>query len=450
MRDGMTRRQFTGGLVAAGMVAAARPARGVLGANERVRLGWIGLGNRGDQLLEGFKPHADAEVAALCDVYAPYVAFAKSKVGGNPFTTKDYRAILDRKDIDAVVIATPDHWHALQFIDACSAGKDVYVEKPLSLTVVEGRKMVEAARHYGRVSQMGVQRRSAPVCQRAVELIRSGAIGKVTVCRCYHVDNEFPMGIGKPADSGPPEGLDWDLWLGPAPKVPYNENRCLYKFRWFRAYSGGQLTNMGTHYLDMIQCALGQEAPLSVFAAGGKYAVDDNREIPDTMEVVWEYPDNTLVTFSQYNANAAPMDAKNSELEFRGTKGTLYYRGGRVEIVPESIRTEEKPALDPRDRQGVAKRSAKKKPAREPLVESGKVTEADHARNFLDCIKSRKPCNCPVESGHRSTTATLLGNIAFDRKRYLLWDAEKEQFTNDPEANKLLSYAYRAPWKLPS
>ncbi len=449
MSERMTRRTFSAGVVAAGVaVAAKRSALGAFAANERVRLGLIGLGNRGDQLVDAFRVHADAEFAALCDVYTPYVAFARQKVGGDPFTTKDYRAILERKDVDAVVIATPDHWHALQFIDACQAGKDVYVEKPLSLVIEEGRRMVEAAAKHERITQMGVQRRSSLICQRVVELIQSGAIGKVTGVRCYHMSNEWPMGLGDPADTSVPEGLDWDLWLGPAPKVPYHPNRCFYKFRWFRDYSGGQLTNMGTHYLDMIQWALGVDAPTGVFAIGGKYAVNDNRDIPDTMEVVWEYPGGVLVTFTQRNANGAPGDAKNSQLEFRGTKGTLYFYGQRIEIVPDDIREEPMPVRDPTRRQEGVKQSNAVKPGCQPLVETGRAEDADHARNFLDCVKSRRACACPVEVGHRSTTATLLANVSYDRKRYLQWDAEHERVTNDPEANGLLSYAYRAPWKL--
>lgn len=447
MEKRITRRRFGAGIVAAGAAVAARPALGALGANDRVRLGIIGVGNRGDQMIDAFKKHADCEFTAICDVYQPYIEFAKQKVGGNPFTTGDYRELLGRNDVDAVVIATPDHWHALQFIDACKAGKDVYVEKPLSLTVVEGRKMVEAARRYDRVTQVGVQRRTAPVCRKMAELVQSGAIGKVTAARCFHITNETPMGLGRVPDSDPPPGLDWDMWLGPARKVPYNENRCLYKFRWFREYSGGQMTNMATHYIDMIQMALDEAAPVGVFAGGGRYVLDDGREIPDTMEAVWEYP-GFMVTYTQYNANGAGGDAKSSEVEIRGTLGTLYYRGGRVELVPEKIRTEPLARQDPTRRQENARQNRALKPAREGLVETGKVDAADHARNFLDCVKTRKACNCPVEIGHRSTVSTLLANLAYDRKRYLAWDSEKEQVTNDPEANKLLSYEYRAPWKL--
>lgn len=309
--------------------------------------------------------------------------------------------------------------------------------------------MVEAAERHGRITQMGAQRRSARICQQVVELIQSGAIGKVTVCRCNFIRNEWPMGMGSPENSDPPPGLDWNLWLGPAPEVPYNANRCFYKFRWFRDYSGGQVTNFGTHFLDVIQWAIGQDAPTGVFATGGRYAVKDNREVPDTMEVVWEYPDGTLVTFSQFNANDAPGNGKPSHIEFRGTKGTLYVGSSSIEIAPCAVRTEPLANRSPLSRKEDNRQDRATEPARESFKDMGPVRDADHARNFLDGVKTRKPCNCPVEVGHRSTSATLLANVSYDRKRYITWDAKAERVTNDPEANRLLSYKYREPWKLP-
>src|SRR5437879_4604260 len=286
----LDRRTFNQGAAAIGALTALHATgMSALGSNERIQLGVIGVGNRGDQLIDAFLPHKDAQIVALCDVYEPYLEAAQRKVGGKARLYHDYRQLLDHKDINAVVIATPDHWHALQFVAACRAGKHVYVEKPLSLTISEGQKMVAVADEMRTVTQVGLHRRSSSSVREAADLIRSGGIGKVTVARCYHLRNESPEGIGKPADCDPPAGLDWDLWLGPAPKVAYNPNRCLYKFRWFSDYSGGQLTNFGTHYLDLIQWALGRDAPKRVFALGGKYAIHDNREIPDTMQAIWEY-----------------------------------------------------------------------------------------------------------------------------------------------------------------
>lgn len=445
----MSRRTFTKSAAAAGVTTALSAGR-VWGANERVRLGFIGLGNRGDQVLDGFLEHKDAEVVAICDIYQPYLDFASKKIGTNPKQTHDYRALLAQKDIDAVVICTPDHWHALQTVHACEAGKDVYVEKPLSLCVVEGRKMVEAARKHARVTQVGLHRRSSAFCKEAAEFIRQGGIGQVTIARAFHIQNEWPKGIGNPPNEEPPKGFDWEAWLGPAPRVPYNKNRTFYRFRWFYDYSGGQLTNFGVHYLDCIHWALGQNAPLAVTAMGGKLAITDNREVPDTLEVLWTYPGNTLVSFSQFNTTAAPAGMRGGEIEFRGTKGTLYLQGSGYEVVPDSITPNEFVARTPTDRSLEKGYRTGAKPMIEPKKATGKASTGDHARNFLDCVKSRQKCNCDIEQGHRDTTAALIGNIAHKTRSYLEWDAKEERFTNNQMANRYLSYEYRAPYRLPT
>ncbi|VTR97186.1 Gfo/Idh/MocA family protein [Tuwongella immobilis] len=434
--------------VAAGTLSALSASARAAGSNERVRLGIIGVGNRGDQLLSAFLPHKDCEIVSVCDVFEPYLVPAQTKVGGKATLVSDYRRMLDAKDIDAIIIATPDHWHALQFIEACRAGKHVYVEKPTSLTIGEGKRMVEVAKETKRITQVGFMRRSSAFIQEAVELIRGGAIGKVTSAKCTFRRNEMPMGIGNPADGMPPPGLNWDSWLGPAPKVPFNENRCLYKFRWFGAYSGGQVTNQGAHYIDVIQWALGQDAPKGCFAAGGKYAVDDNRDIPDTMEAVWQY-DSALVTYSQYNANGASTNLRGTDMEFRGTTGTLYLQDGfGWEIVPESNRTESVPALSPIDRAGNTKQGRATKLVGKPRGNKGASSTEAHARNFLDAIRKGTPTTCPIEVGHRSTSATILAKMALACGRYLAWDAAAEQVVGDDDANKLLNYEYRAPYQL--
>ena len=445
-----TRRDFTKSMAAISAGAAVAPWR-VLGANDRVRLGFIGLGNRGDQVLDGFLKHPDAQVTAICDLNDEYLDFAARKIGSSPRRFKDFRALLDLKDLDAVVVATPDHWHALMTIQACAAGKDVYVEKPLSLCVEEGRKMAGAVQRYNRVCQVGIHRRSSPVCAEAAEVVRSGALGKITVARAFHIQNEWPKGIGNPPDSEPPAGFDWEAWLGPAPKVPYNPNRTFYRFRWFYDYSGGQLTNFGVHYIDFIHWALGQTAPLAVTAMGGRFGgIDDNREIPDTLEVLWQYPGQTLVTFSQFNANAAPAGLRGGEIEFRGTKGTLYLQGNGYEIVPDAVTQNEFPARSPADRAHERGWRTGEKPLIAPQKRQGDSETSRHARNFLDCVKSRAKCNCDVETGHRSTSATLIGNIALKTRSLLQWDAQNEKFGNSPDANRLLRYEYRAPYQFPS
>jgi predicted dehydrogenase len=442
------RREFT--QAGAAGVLTALSANRVLGANSRIRIGFIGVGNRGDQVLDAFLPHKDAEIVALCDLYQPYLDFAAKKAGGSPKITKNYHDVLAMKDVDAVVICTPDHWHALQTIHACQAGKDVYVEKPLSLCVEEGRLMIDAARKANRVTQVGLMRRSSAFCRDACEFVRKGGIGHVTVARAFHIQNEFPKGIGNPPNEEEPKDWSWDQWCGPAAKVPYNRNRGFYRFRWFYDFSGGQLTNMGVHYLDLFQWALGQDAPLAVTAIGGKYAIDDNREIPDTLEVLWQYPGNTLATFSQYNATAEAAGIRGDAVEFRGTKGTVYIAGNGWEVVPDALTNKDFPARRPTERALERDYRAGAKPVIEARKEKGKVDTADHARNFLDCIVSRKECNCDVEIGHRETTAALIGNIALKTKSYLEWDGKTEKFTNNAAANKLLRYDYRASYHMPT
>jgi len=450
--NSLTRRELARGAAAATALSYSR----ILGANDRVGVGYIGLGNRGDQVHDAFLEHGDAQTAAVCDLREDYLDFAVKKSRATPTRYKDYQKLLADKNVDAVVIATPDHWHALMFIDACNAGKDVYVEKPLSLTVVEGRKMVETAERTKRVTQVGTNRRSWKTYQEAAEFVRSGGIGHVTAARCFHVKNEWPNGLGPAADGPPPSDLDWDRWLGPAPKVPYNSNRAFYNFRWFYDYSGGQLTNFGVHYVDVIRWFLGQDAPKAVTAIGGRYAgIRDNREIPDTLQVLWEF-DGTLVVFEQYNANAAPPNGPSSEFELRGTKGTLYVRNTSWDVVPEKV-SDLFEGYDhghaygnPLDRTKGSAVNAARKAAIEPKSVKG-ATGSDtmaHARNFLDCIRSRNKCNADILTGHLSTSAVLIGNIAHKTRSLLEWDSKAERFTNNAAANRWLSYQYRAPYRL--
>jgi predicted dehydrogenase len=314
---------------------------------------------------------------------------------------------------------------------ACDAGKDVYVEKPLSIAVREGRRIVEAARRNNRIVQVGTQRRSSKLYAQLAEVVQSGEIGKVTVARAYFANNMFPDGIGKVHDSAPPEGLDFDAWLGPRPERPFNEDMLPYKFRWWHLYSS-QMANWGVHYFDLMRWMVGETAPASLSAHGGVYAVHDSRTIPDTAEVIFEHASGMLMIFGTYEANGHPV-LKAGEIELRGTQGTVFADIGRFEIVPE--------------RGGAFQDS---KPRRKPLVATSKQGNSEldqaHARNFLDCVKSRHRPNADVEEGHRSTTFALLANIALATKSRLDWDALAERFTNNDQANDLLDYEYRQPW----
>ncbi|MGE5646501.1 MAG: Gfo/Idh/MocA family protein [Acidobacteriota bacterium] len=439
-----TRRDFAR---RAGLATAALSYSRILGANDRVRMGYIGLGNRGDQVHDAFLEYGDQQTVAICDLRDDYLDNAARKSRANPARYKDYRKLLDNKNVDAVVIATPDHWHALMMIDACEAGKDVYVEKPLSLTVVEGRKMVQAAERTKRVVQVGIQRRSSPALIEAARLVREGAIGQVTVAKGYHIVNEWPRGIGNPPDGAPPDAETWEKWLGPAPMVPYNKNRTFYRFRWFYDYSGGQVTNFGVHYMDMLRWCLGQDSPSAVTVLGGKYAIKDNREIPDTLEALWQF-DGAMVIFCQYNANGAPSNLRNSEIELRGTKGTMYINYSGWEIVPEPVTEEDVPARSPVDRDHEKAYLRSHKTQIQPQKRAESLGNNAHARNFLDCVKSRAQCNCDIVTGHLSTSATLIANIAHKTRSFLEWDAAAERFTNNQAANRYLSYKYRAPYEL--
>ncbi|GAB6164572.1 Gfo/Idh/MocA family oxidoreductase [Thermostilla marina] len=431
---GITRRRFAAAGAAVGLGLSAASYARAAGANDRVRLAFIGVGNRGSQLLDAFLTHDDAEPVVFCDVYEPYLDRARERVGRPVDTTIDFRHVLDRNDVDAVVIATPDHWHALMTVWACRAGKDVYVEKPLSVTVVEGRKMVEAAREHGRVVQVGTHRRSSTLYHRAAELIGSGGIGKVTVSRAYRLSNMFPDGIGKAPPSDPPSGLHWDLWLGPRPARPFQATIAPYKFRWWHLYSS-QMANWGVHYLDAIRWLTGEEAPSAVCAMGGRFAVDDDRTIPDTLEVTFEFASGRLAVFGQYEASGNPALA-SGEIELRGTQGTAYIDERRLNVVPE--------------KGGQFQTGGLRMDPIEWAEESGGNAglTAAHARNFLDCIKSRRTPNADVEIGHRSTTFALIANIALATKSRLEWDPKLERFTNHADANRLLHYEYRKPWRL--
>ena len=412
-------------------LSAGHFASSVLGANERVIVGVIGCGGQGRSNMRDFLRQPEVEIAAVCDVYDTNLNEAREMTDGKATIYKDFRKLLEHKDLDAVIIATPDHWHALPMIYACDAGKDVYIEKPVSHTIVEGRKMVEAARRGKRVVQVGTQQRSGPHFQQAVELVRSGKLGKVSFARTWNSSNQFPQGIGDPPDTDPLPGLDWDMWLGPAPYVKYNRNRCLSNFRWFWDYAGGMLTDWGTHLIDIVHWAMGVDAPTSVYAAGSKYYIQDNRETPDSLEVTYEYP-GFLLNYSNRILNNHGIDGRSYGIEFQGTAGTLFVDRGGFEFTPEARRVGDEMAP----------------PGEKAFRGEGSPQHFPHVRNFIDCVKSRQTPVSDIEIGHRSTSASLLGNIALKVKQKIEWDGKKEQIVGNAEASKLLSRDYRKPWKL--
>ena len=461
-RDFIQKSAVTAAGASLGLSAVGAPViNPVLGANDKIRMGFIGVGNRGWKLLRSFMSHDNVEIAALCDVYEPYLNRDRSRVAkryldelggkippmgenemfkGKVDRYKDFRDLLDQKDIDAVCIATPDHWHAVQTIMACEAGKDVYVEKPLSVTVYEGRKMVEATKRTNRIIQVGINRRGSEIYQDAVRLVHAGAIGKVTIARAYRISNMYPDGIGNYRQEKPPEGFDWDMWLGPRAYIPYQYNIAPYKFRWWKDYSS-QNGNWGVHYIDAMRWLMGEEAPVSITAQSGKFVLTDDRTIPDTTEANFEFASGSVMIFGMYEANGGSM-LNEGELELRGTKGNLYISEAGYKIVPTT-----RGQFQNRDK--VIEPAEKRRETPEQNMRNTPTEPAGNLNsNFLDCVKSRKKPICDIETGHRSNTFSLLINIAEEVKTRIEWDSEKEVITNNKEANKLLHYEYRKPWKL--
>jgi predicted dehydrogenase len=427
-----TRRQFFQ-VTAAATAANVLRAKGVLGANDRINVGLIGCGGRGSAVWQRFLKQPDVNPVAVADVYEPFLHRAKAT--GSVSAFKDFRHLLDRKDVDAVIVATPDHWHAIQTVRACEAGKDVYTEKPLSLTVHEGRVMADAARAHHRIVQTGSQQRSGAHYAQAVKLLQEGAIGAVHKISAGFTRNIIPGFVARELHNGLTADLDWDMWLGPAPKVPFDPYRCIYHFRWFWSYSGGQMTNWGAHDLDISRWALRADAPSNVAAFGGRYALKDGGETPDVQEVIYNFPDAMLgggkgcvVTWT-----AREIGSSRSEpLVFHGTKGTLALSRRGFIITPEVWKG------DPQNNT----------PAMAPVEQPGLEMDSAHVRNFLDCVKTRTRPVADVEEGHRTATMCHLGNIAMRLGRSLRWDSVKEQCMGDAEANRQLHYDYRKPWKL--
>lgn len=412
------RRTFLG---MAGMVALA--GRSVSAApSEKVRLGVIGLSTRGTDLTKSIVKQKDADIVAVCDIddakFTKALDLIKAAGLKEPRKEKDYRKLLDDKSIDAIVVATPDHWHALLTVLGCQAGKDVYVEKPVSHNIVEGRRMVEAARKYNRIVQAGTQRRSMDHIKDAVEYIHAGSIGKVGMARSWIHQVRKPIGHGTP---GPvPEGVDYAMWQGPAPDRPFMANRFHYNWHWFWNWGTGELGNNGIHGLDIARWGLGVDAPLRVTSGGGKYVFDDDQEVPDTQIVTWEFPETCLV-WEHRMWSKHGTEGSGFGIAFYGDKGTLLIddKGWRVEEGKE----------------------AGGKP-------KGNISE--HIANFLSCVKSREKPNAEIEIGHLSTRLCHMGNIAHRVGRKLTFDAATESFANDPEANKLLSREYGSRIEMPS
>jgi predicted dehydrogenase len=457
----MRRRDF---LRAAGSAAALAAApcvvpRSVFGAyapSNRINVGFIGLGNQSTIDLPAFLQNEDVQVVAVCDVNTAshgyrnetqylgrkpgqdtvnkhYAGRAKSGEYRGCAAYNDFRELLGRADIDAVAIVVPDHWHAIMTIMAAQAGKDIYCEKPLSLTVEQGREMVRAVQKHNRILQTGSQHRSGPSARRACELVRNGRIGRLErIITTVPVNNAVDPGPGwKP--SPVPEGFDYDFWLGPAPMAPYHEGRCFYRFRFNLDYSGGQVTNFGAHAFDVAQLGHGTDrtGPVEFADTGSEWPV------PGSL-----YNVATKVSFRARYADGIELTCqtidKGSYTRFEGTEGWVQYSSGRLLTSPESLKTT---AIGPNEIH---------LPIGNPRQTEDKYENylPDHVRNFLDCIKTRQEPIGSVELGHRTASICNLANIAMRLKRKIRWDPDKEEILGDSEATALLSRPLRSPWHL--
>jgi len=422
---GLTRRGFMGAVTkaAAGAVVGStawrtRRAAASTAANNRINLALIGCGGMGNRHLESLLQRDDCRVAAVCDVFKPRYEAAQAKVGGDCKGYQDYRRVLDRNDVDAVLCATPDHWHALIEVNACQAGKDVYVEKPISTTILEGRAMVDAARRYDRVVQVGTQQRSLDLFKKAVDIVHRGTLGTVTSAGAWIGANAIaPMETHEPI----PDGLDWDMWLGPAPWVPYSPQRH-YGFRAFHDYANGELTNWGVHLLDIVLWGIKQDRPLMVESVGGSYRAISGSDDYENVDLLYEFEGCTITWEQRHNHTHAN---KSYGMKFLGTDGRMFIDRTSFVVEPASLGIEE-------------------------TFETGDpwIDVQSHQTNFFDCIRTRNRPNSDIELGHRATTVCLLGGIALDCRRKLVWNGDAERVVRDEQANRHLFRPYRAPWHL--
>lgn len=446
-----TRRDFLkhSGAVAAGAAAVTattpwtRPAwAGAAGANEKIVIGVIGPGGQGMNLLSSFVRLPGVEIAWVCDVDDYRMADAHNHVrdvsGEAPQRAKDLRKVLDDKAVDAVIIATPDHWHAPATILACDAGKHVYVEKPASHNIREGRLMIEAARRNKKVVQVGTQTRSAPHVIEAMQIIREGAIGDVLVSKAWNSQKRGDIGRRQPEPV--PRQLDYDTWVGPAPMVPYQGNRLHGNWRWWYAFGAGDIGNDGVHDIDVARWGLGVDThPTTVTAMGGKYFFQDDQQFPDTQYVLYQYENAGLgknrpkqLIFEQRIWSPYVQEGYENGNAFYGTTGAMLVSKKKGWQLYEA---------------GDNEKSARPKKTRDAELDS-----THHHRDFLECVRAgsegKRP-NADIEIGHLSSCLSHLGNIASRVGRTFKFDPKAEKVIGDEEANKLVNREYRDHWSVP-
>ena len=445
-RSFLIRSQQAGLALAAGSsLLTLTQSGGAAAPSEKLILGMVGVRGRGAQLAAGFAERGDCEIAYIADVdqaVIPPCAEAVAKLQGKtPKAVQDFRRILDDKSVDAIVVATPDHWHALATVWGCQAGKDVYVEKPASHSPWEGRKMVEAARKYNRIVELGTQCRSAPYLINAKKYLDSGKLGKIHYCRVY---NQKEWGnVQAVPDADPPASLDWNMWNGPAPEARFNAN---YWRSWnhFWKYSGGDSINDAIHQLDVARWMCGVKIPKTVYSVGGRFAEPGCLETPDTQIAAYEF-DDLVLTFEL--TLYTPYMIK-SDMALR--EGDIYpywpQNGTRIEIYGTE-------ALMIVGRHGDGWQVYGRQHQRNPVIlaqEKGRFPDKPHKADFVDAVRTRRRPNADIEEGHISTLLSQFANISYRLGgQKLLVDAQTETFTNSSAGNALLKREYRKPWAVP-
>ena len=451
--DLTTRRNFVAGATLS-VAPAIRPAWGQQTPNNQIRLAVVGIRGRGRDHYRAFTKIPGVRVAYLCDIderlFRGAVAEVESLGGSKPETFVDLRKLLERKDLDAISIATPDHWHGLQTIWACQAGKDVYVEKPVSHNIREGRKMVEAARKYTRIVQAGLNRRSENRNRAGVRFVQEGTLGPAY--RAKAVVFRPRTSIGKARESSIPEGVNWDLFLGPAPYRSYDLNRFHYGWHYFWDTATGEVGNNGVHAIDVVRWGLNKNVhPVKVVCSGGFFGDDSDQETPNVQNATFEYADGTLVDLEVTTLPSPPVGGVHM--------GDFFYTPqGYITSAKEwsTVLGQFTPRNTPDPPSGVSNRLNNVSfpqttyTAGPAIPDIGSV-EVSHFQNFADCVRSRKrdDLHCEIEQGHLSTTLCHLANIAFRTGRKLVFDPKTETFPQDPEANQYLTRKYREPYVLP-
>ncbi len=443
-----TRRRFLHGMggvgaaaagIGTGGVALTAPVRGrAVPASDRIRVGAIGVKGMGSSDMRSMLDVDGVECAALCDVDSNVLNRAvrdfTELTDSRPDAFGDYRRLLEDDEIDAVIIATPDHWHCKIMVDACEAGKDVYVEKPMANSVEEVRIMQRAAKQYGRVVQVGQWQRSGRHWQEAMEYLWSGELGQIRTARAWaYMDWDAPMPV---PDSDPPDGVDYDMWLGPAPKRRFNLHRFHWNFRWYWDYAGGLMTDWGVHLIDMVLMGMKAEAPRSVMSLGGPFGYPGSAvETPDTQQAVYEFDDFTMIWEHALGIALGPHQ-RGHGVSFIGNRGTLVVDRGGWEVLPETVRKD-------------GKRFYKTAALPDRGASRDQRGLAQHTENFIECMRTREQPSCNADVGALVAVNAHLGNIAFRTGRRVYWDHATGRFENDDEANALLRAEYHNGWTLP-